>query len=136
MSLPTGLYIIKHQPSGKVVSRNIREDLSLRPKQVLVLPDGIDDPYTSTWVVESLGSGNYHFSNKGGTASVIKGKIYANLLPSLGNDVWQVKAGSGPNVFQITNSEGLNWGVPVTEDFSQVAVSPSPDYFVITPFEQ
>ncbi|KZP29488.1 hypothetical protein FIBSPDRAFT_851488 [Athelia psychrophila] len=136
MSLPSGYYLIKHQRSNKNVSRYRIEDKSLNPKRVLVLPDSTDSYDDPVWIIESSGDGNYHFTNRGGAASVINGNIYCNILRSEGNDVWQVKPGPGPNVFQITNSEGLNWSVNNTDDYSQIATSPSPDFFVITPCQE
>ncbi|KZP27121.1 hypothetical protein FIBSPDRAFT_853722 [Athelia psychrophila] len=133
MSFPNDYYVIKHLRSNKIVSRHVVEDRSLLPKRVLVLPDGVADIHNLQWLFESLGSGNYHLSNRGGTASVINDNIYGNILPSQGNDVWQFRPGPGSNVYQIINSDGVNWTVPNTDDFSQVATSPSPDFFVITP---
>ncbi|KAF8881246.1 hypothetical protein BD779DRAFT_1675553 [Infundibulicybe gibba] len=49
--LESGTYIISSKQGGAYVGRNVHEDLSLRPKAVISLPQGVQAPH---WIVEKL----------------------------------------------------------------------------------
>jgi len=133
MPFPSGSYLIRHQTTEVVIARNLIEDRSLLPKRTVVYPSDMDKN-SAVWNIESLDDGHYRLSNRGGVAAGINGELYNKLIPTSDNEEWDIRPGSGPDTFTISNSDG-GWALPSTQENTQVAVkngSPG-DQWIITP---
>jgi len=121
MSLKPGRYIIQLAESGRYIGRDLREDRSLRPKQVSLLPPGVEAPI---WDVEKAGDGYIIKANGDPTAPVNK-RLVALVDGSIA-EVWKVrKTFQYENGYIVTTSSGVSgWILKEFGDMAPVLVVP------------
>ncbi|ESK88374.1 hypothetical protein Moror_14760 [Moniliophthora roreri MCA 2997] len=85
MSLESGPYTIRN--GGRAIGRAQREDRSLRPKGVFVLPPDVEPP---VFDIEKLDSGNYTIKAKGAPTTQINNLVFALLIEEERAEKWQI----------------------------------------------
>ncbi|KAF9523926.1 hypothetical protein CPB83DRAFT_862140 [Crepidotus variabilis] len=121
--LPDGRYIIQSVSAKKFIGRSPREDLSLNPKRVMLLPEGIRAPF---FEVKSSGSG-YKILAGGNPTAEFDRSLWAILLDRPPAEEWKIQAipQSGPNRYIITKPNGFEgWVLPLDDPETQIAVRP------------
>jgi len=124
MSLDNGVYIITSKASGNPVSRYPIETLVLEPKQVFVLPPGLQ---ALPLIVKNSNDGHQILAG-GAPTGVLKQKVYAFLLGEQSED-WVITAQPqhGDNVYTIeTKDRSTGWVVNggSDDDRNEIAVHP------------
>ncbi|KAH7908866.1 hypothetical protein BJ138DRAFT_305952 [Hygrophoropsis aurantiaca] len=121
--LEPGLYMITSLclPGGSFIGRDVHEDLSLRPKRVIVLPQGVQAP---RWIVESLGKGRYRLKVGGAPTCEMDKELYAMLVGTEGEE-WIIKHRDYHDACTIEKAdEKAGWVVPGEKPQTQIAVRP------------
>jgi len=125
MSLQAGAFTITSVSSKLPVGRSEREDLSLNPKRIITLPQGVQPPI---WEVQRVESGNYILKARGNPTATFDRLLWAVLLDQPRPSEWKITARpqAGPNTFtiELANSNGEGWVVPGDTPEQQVTVRP------------
>ncbi|KAK1230190.1 hypothetical protein PQX77_006736 [Marasmius sp. AFHP31] len=103
MSLESGHYIINN--AGSSIGRYMIEDLSLRPKRVVSLPQGVV-PFH--WIIEKVNDDKYLLKAIGCATGELDGHVYAFLIDQGKAEHWKLEPvqGSLPNCFTIRTQNG------------------------------
>ncbi|GAW08181.1 serine protease inhibitor [Lentinula edodes] len=109
MSLETGRYLIHN--GNNIVSRNLAEDRSLKPKRIVLLEP--TDKIELTWIIEKSGDG-YILNNRGAPTAPIEDNVFALLVHQEGAAKWTIEAvpRHGKNAYFIKGSDGKGWVAP------------------------
>ncbi|KAF9522981.1 hypothetical protein CPB83DRAFT_863648 [Crepidotus variabilis] len=121
--LPNGRYIIRSVGARKFVGRSPREDYSLLPKRVILLPDGVQAPF---FEFQSTDRGTKILAGGNSTAEIDR-NLFAVLLPEPPAEDWKIQAipQSGKNRYIITKSNGYEgWIVGDDSPEAQIAIRP------------
>ncbi|KAH7914247.1 hypothetical protein BJ138DRAFT_434388 [Hygrophoropsis aurantiaca] len=121
--LESGLYMVTSPclPGGSFVGRDVREDFSLRPKKVIVLPQGVQAP---RWIVESLGKGRYRLKVGGAPTCEMNKELYAMLVEAQGEE-WIVTHRDYHDACTVEKADGKSgWVIPKETPYTQIAVRP------------
>jgi len=109
MSLNNGIYIIQSKVSnGAHIGRFMIEDLSLLPKRIHALPQGIQAPHL---IIHKLDNGKYTIKAGGAPTGVVDGRLFALLIDIHPATEWKIES-SGGNVYEISDGAGNYWTVP------------------------
>ncbi|KAF8657106.1 hypothetical protein AX16_002293 [Volvariella volvacea WC 439] len=117
MTLSNGLYLIKN--GAYFVGRSPAEDLSLRPKRILLLPEGVTAP---RWEVESTGE-HYILKAQGAPTTSIGGEVYALLVNEDGAEKWKLEKDvkRGDNFYVISSNNGSTGWIAPSDPEKQIA---------------
>ncbi|KAF8642476.1 hypothetical protein AX16_009477 [Volvariella volvacea WC 439] len=110
MALTSGRYLIKNRDN--YVGRALREDMSLLPKAVLLLPEGVEAP---VWEVEVLEDGLVILKTRNSTAARQADRVVAILMEEIPAQQWKLTNDerSGPYAYIVElPHEGIGWVAP------------------------
>ncbi|KAF3931436.1 hypothetical protein ABW19_dt0202727 [Dactylella cylindrospora] len=126
-TLEPGLYIIRSKAFPNFIGRRNQEDMSLLPKKIMTLPEGVEAP---RWEVQRHEGGpepHYTLKAGGSHTATIDDKLWAILLPEPIAERWIITAQPqhGENTYTVEkeNREG-GWVIPNDEPYVQVDVRP------------
>ncbi|KAG8996127.1 hypothetical protein FRB94_008552 [Tulasnella sp. JGI-2019a] len=117
MSIKTGIYIISNKANNHSIGRYPVEDLSMQPKHVLVLPQGIQAPQ---WIIEKKEGTDTYTMKAGHAATAVQdGLLWVTLMDDTPPPAasWSITAtpqhGENTYIIQLAGN-GAGWVVPDT----------------------
>jgi len=123
MSLTAGRYIITSLGNKLPVGRSQHEDLSLNPKRVITLPQGVQP---SVWEIQRAGSGNFIIRVNGDPTATFDNLLWAILHQEPRPSEWKItiRPQAGPDTFtiELADGSGQGWVVPDDKPETQLAV--------------